>query len=262
MPVELHFGSFGKSENPPLIILHGLMGSSRNWFSAGKVLAKSFNVFALDLRNHGKSPHNDSITFEDMVEDLSAWLSNKKIDTFYIMGHSLGGKVGMLFACRNPEKIKGLVVLDIAPKEYKMRYVEEFEAMAGLDFAKISSRKDAEEALSTSIKNGAWRQFILTNLVRDKEKNFCWQVNLPVLQKFLPELLKSPLAPKESYNGPALFLRGEQSDFISDEDSKLIQQSFPRSIILKIPNAGHNVHIDNQGALVCVLVEFKERFDL
>lgn len=259
MAVELHFGSFGKPNNPPLIILHGLLGSSRNWFSAGKELAHSFNVFCLDLRNHGKSPHLKSSTFDDMVDDLSSWLKHKKIDQFFLMGHSLGGKVSMAFACKNPKCLKGLIVLDIAPKAYPMRHVKDFEAMSALDLSKIQSRKDAEDALIEKIPDWGWRQFILSNLVRNNDKTFSWQVNLPVLKQCLPKLLMSSISPEESFKGPALFVRGEKSDYIDDSDYPSIQKSFPRSIILKLPNAGHNLHIDNQGALVEVLRKFRDR---
>lgn len=257
--VPLAFGSLGKPGKPPLIILHGLLGSSRNWIGVGRLLSEYFNVFVLDLRNQGNSPHVDSMHYDDMVDDLVEWLKDKDIDKFYLLGHSLGGKVAMTYASRYPERLLGLIVEDMAPKEYALRYGIEFEAMNNLDLESLKTRTDADEALKPKIPDWAWRQFILTNLMRGDDGKFRWQINLKSLTKWLPEIMKNPLKESDRYNGPTVFLRGVNSDFITDADYLAIGKYFPNSSVVVIENAGHNVHIDNTEGLVRTVREFVEK---
>lgn len=256
MAVELAFGSFGNPTNPKLIILHGLLGSSRNWLTVGKELAKDFSVFALDLRNHGQSPHREGISFKEMVDDLSYWLLHKDIADFYLLGHSLGGKVAMSYACKYPKRVKGLIIEDIAPKTYDLRYKTEFDAMNALDLGAINNRADADSALAKTIDDPVWRQFLLTNLVRTP-KGFQWQINLESLTKHLEELMQDSLGENDRYEGPALFLKGGDSDFIEDEDETKIKKHFPKASVVTIPNSGHNVHVENKDALIEAVLGFK-----
>lgn len=251
--LPLAFTALGQSEKPALIILHGLLGSSRNWLGVGKILSADFNVFLLDLRNHGISPHSDSMSYDDMVNDLSDWVDKNNIPSFYLLGHSLGGKVAMTYACRHPRHLLGLIIEDIAPKEYNLRYSAEFEAMNNLALATIKNRTDADKAMEAKISDWTWRQFILTNLVRDENKNFLWQINLPVLTRWLPQIMQNPIKNEDKFNGPTLFLRGETSDFITNDDYPNIYKHFPQATILELPHTGHNVHIENTPALVNAL---------
>lgn len=256
--ISLAFGSLGKPGNPPLIIMHGLLGSSRNWIGVGKLLSEYFNVFVLDLRNQGSSPHVDSMHYDDMVDDLVHFLEGKDINKFYLLGHSLGGKVAMAYACRYPERLLGLIVEDMAPKEYELRYGIEFEAMNSLNVEALIRRTDADEALKGKIPDWAWRQFILTNLQRGEDGRFYWQINLRALTKWLPEIMKNPIKEGDRYEGPTIFLRAEKSDFITDDDYPTIREHFPNAEIVIIENSGHNVHIDNTEELVRVVREFAE----
>lgn len=254
--VPLEFGSLGNPGHPPLIIMHGLLGSSRNWITVGKLLAKYFNVFVLDLRNQGNSPHVDSMHYDDLVDDLVHWLEDKDIDKFYLLGHSLGGKVAMAYACRYPERLLGLIVEDMAPKEYPLRYEIEFVAMNSLNLETLKTRTEADHALEETIPDRPWRQFILTNLTRGEDNKFHWQINLKALTKWLPEIMKNPIKDSDKYEGPTLFLRGINSDFITDADYPKIRRLFPNSSIVMIEHAGHNVHIDNTEGLVHAVKEF------
>lgn len=251
--VSLHYETLGKSGNPPLIILHGLLGSSRNWLSVGKLLAENFDVFLLDLRNHGSSPHTDTMDYNEMVEDLLHWVDEKKLDTFYLLGHSLGGKVAMVFACRFPERVRALIVEDIAPKEYKLRYADEFQAMNDLSLKDVKNRTDADKAMEAKIPDWTWRQFILTNLKHTPDKHFHWQINLPTLTQWLPQIMQNPIKNSDQYLGHTLFLRGETSDYITDDDYQTIYQHFPKASIITIPHTGHNIHIENTPRLIDVL---------
>lgn len=251
--IPLAFITLGKPENPVLIILHGLLGSSRNWLGVGKILSDYFNVFLLDLRNHGASPHSDSMSYDDMVNDLFDWIDKNNIDSFYLLGHSLGGKVAMTYACRYPKGLLGLIIEDIAPKEYNLRYIEEFEAMNNLALESIKNRADADKFMEAKISDWAWRQFILTNLVRDENKNFHWQINLPILTRWLPQIMLNPIKNEDKFEGPTLFLRGENSDFINNDDYPNIYKHFPKVIIIEFPHTGHNIHIENTLGLVNAL---------
>lgn len=244
--VTLHFEALGNSGNPPLIVLHGLLGSARNWLSVGKVLTELFDVYLLDLRNHGSSPHTDSMDYDEMVEDLLDWVNTHNIKKFYLLGHSLGGKVAMTFACRYPERLLGLIIEDIVPKEYNLRYVNEFKAMNALSLASIKNRAEADKAMELTIPDWTWRQFILTNLKHNIEaKSFHWQINLPVLTEWLTEIMKNPLKQEDQFKGPTLFFRGENSDFIANEDYQTVYQHFPNATIMEFPHTGHNIHVEN-----------------
>lgn len=258
MSLELEFGCFGSSKNSPLLILHGLLGSSRNWMSLGKDLSAFYNVFMLDMRNHGRSPHTDSHTYADMVEDLIHWLDRKRLGNFFIMGHSMGGKVAMAYACRHPERVLGLVIEDIAPREYKLRYEEDFKLMNALDLPHLNSRQEADDFLAQRIPEAGWRQFLLSNLVRDPQKGFFWQINLQTLTRYLPDMMKNSLAENEKFLGPTLILRGALSDYIKDEDKAAINARFPHNVLVKVPEAGHNVHVDNKEAVLEALKAFRE----
>lgn len=255
MAVELAFGSFGNPDHPKLLILHGLLGSSRNWLTVGKELAKEYSVFALDLRNHGQSPHRDTISFKEMVDDLSYWLMHKQIEDFYLLGHSLGGKVAMAYACKYPTRVKGLIIEDIAPKKYGMRYKTEFDAMNALDLSAIEKRSDADDQLAKNIEDPVWRQFLLTNLVRNP-KGFEWQIDLKALTNCLPDLMEDSLQETDIYEGKTLFLRGGKSDFIEDADEAKIKKHFPKATFETIAGAGHNVHVEGKDALVAAVLDF------
>lgn len=240
----------GAENAPSLVILHGLLGSSRNWSTILKSLAEKYRCHAVDLRNHGRSPHADSMAYDLQANDIEDYMDRHDIDRGVIVGHSMGGKVAMTLACRRPERVSGLVVVDIAPKPYSPRWEREFEAMLAVPVDRIKTRAEAESALEPEIKDWAFRKFLLTNLARRPEGGFKWTVNLPLLQSCLPNLFEHPLPDEARYAGPTLFLRGEHSGFVLDEDLRLIQRHFPQGRLETIADAGHNVHFDQPAAFV------------
>lgn len=255
MAAKLAYRHFGTAGNPPLVILHGLLGSARNWLTVGRDLAASFDVYALDLRNHGDSPHEDAMDYELLVEDVLAWLDSRRMDMVYLLGHSLGGKAAMALACRHPERLEGLIVADIAPKD-NPAMLSEFEAMERLDLEKLSSRAEAEEQMTEAIPSLGMRRFLLTNLERGQDGTFRWSVNLPALSNALTTLALNPLDNFEHYNGPCCFIRGGKSDFINDEDLPNIRERFPEAQIYTLSEAGHNVHVDDRPGFVRTVLEF------
>ncbi len=260
MPLELAYRYFGGEGRPPLVILHGLLGSSRNWTTAGKLLARSFEVFALDLRGHGESPFAPppvrDYSFKTCAADVAAWLDARGVRRPLLLGHSLGGKIAMRLAVDEPARLSALVVADIAPRDYAPPHAAAFAAMQELDLAALHSRAEAEEKLRAQLHDETLARFLVTNLAREADAAFRWRVDVAGLAAALPAIARSPLAPGETYPGPALFLRGDQSDFIRDADRPAIAAHFPRHQILALGRAGHNLHVDQPAAFTVALEYF------
>ncbi|MDV7394678.1 alpha/beta fold hydrolase, partial [Arthrospira platensis SPKY1] len=159
---------------PPCIVLHGLLGSSRNWMSVAQKMAIHGTVHTLDVRNHGQSPHCDSMSYPEMAGDVLRWMDDRGIAKAVLLGHSMGGKIAMRLACSAPERVAALIVVDIAPRAYKPRWEREFAAMLALPLERMTSRAQAEEALSESIRDWAFRKFLCTNLERSEDGTLRW----------------------------------------------------------------------------------------
>ena len=257
MAVPLHSLRFENSSAPALIILHGLLGSSRNWSTIGKALQDRFDVHALDLRNHGSSPHAGTMRWAEMSADLQVYLDRHKIESMILMGHSLGGKVAMRYACENPAVVKKLIVVDIAAKLYPPYHNNEFHAMKRIPTVELTSRKEAEELLEPMVPDWAMRQFLLTNLVRaEASGGFKWQVNLEALEASLPQIRQNSLLETDCYEQPVLLVRGANSDFIDDNDAEKMRCWFSDLREEVVPGAGHNVHVENTKAFLKALDEY------
>lgn len=254
--MDLNYRYFGNEGKPPLVILHGLLGSSRNWQTVGKALSDQFEVFAVDLRNHGDSPHLDGMDFASLSADLESFAGGRGLQSFHLMGHSLGGKVAMYFAAHHPDRVESLVVVDIAPREYEPYHVEDFAAMNALDLDLIQSRQEADEALADSVPDWGMRQFLLTNLKRLPDNGFVWGVNLKALTKARDAMRAAALGEEDTYEGPVCFILGERSDFVRKSDHALIRHHFPRSIIKTLPDVGHNPHTENRESFVNAVQEW------
>ena len=243
--MTLYHRELGGAGQPPLVILHGLLGSSRNWLTAGAALARAYHVFALDLRNHGRSPHAAEMDYTVLVEDVLTWLDAQGFSQVTLLGHSLGGKVAMRLACRHPERVGRLVVVDIAPKDYPEHADRaEFTAMNGLQLESIRSRLEIERALEPLVPKEAMRKFLTTNLEAGADGAWRWIINLPALTAAVPRLVKSPLAPGDRFAGPTRFIAGGKSPFVAPEDRAIIQKHFPAAEIITITAAGHNPHLE------------------
>jgi esterase len=243
--VNLHHVDLGGTGNPPLILLHGLLGSSRNWLTAGRELAARWHVFALDARNHGKSPHDPVMTYEALAADVAEWMDARGLSRASLLGHSMGGKTAMLLACRQPGRVERLVVVDIAPRTYSWaNHRLEFAAMNELDLGSLGSRAEAELRFEGRVPSLAMRKFLATNLDRDESGAWRWIVNLPVLTAALPAVERDSLAPADRYDGPVLFVVGGKSPYVLPEDHNGIRAHFPQARIEFIPDATHNPHME------------------
>jgi len=255
-PVQLFHRDLGGKGNPPLLVLHGMLGSSRNWLTAGRELSAHYHVHALDLRNHGASPHDAEMNYPAMLADVLAWLAAREITQVTIIGHSMGGKVAMLLACRQPALVKRLIVLDIAPKDYFwVGHRAEFAAMNELQLEHLASRAEAELRFEARVDDWSMRKFLTTNLDRGEDGRWRWLINLPALIEALPVLEKNPLAAGDHFDGPTLFVTGERSTYVSTKDHEIIHRHFPKAVVTTIAKAGHNPHMDQREAFVRAVLE-------
>ena len=239
--MDLNFKQFGQGD--PIIILHGLFGTLDNWQTIARQLAKDYMVFIIDLRNHGRSPHTEEFGYEEMAEDLREFMEEHWIYGATIIGHSMGGKVAMLFALENPDMVNQLVVVDITPKAYKGGHQTIFEAMFALDLPNLPDRKIANAQLKQSIEEEGVRQFLLKNLSRSKAGGYRWKMNLPVIYENYNKILTA-IESEDTFDKPTLFIKGALSDYISEEDLAMIQEFFPLATIETVEGAGHWVHAE------------------
>ena len=238
-----------------MLVLHGLLGSSRNWLSTGRDLAKYYHVIALDARNHGKSPHDPVMTYEAMAADIVAWMDVRQMSKAVVVGHSMGGKTAMLLACRHPARVERLVLVDIAPKDYSWAaHRGEFMAMNELDLISLQSRAEAEIRFEARVPNLGVRKFLATNLERSHEGQWRWMINLPVLTESLPVMEKNTLGPNDCFEGLTLFVLGGHSRYAEGSDHDLIRHHFPRAEIEIIAGSGHNPHMDARESFVRLVV--------
>jgi esterase len=243
MTLELAHDAFGETGSP-VLILHGLLGSARNWTSIAKELAASHRVFALDLRNHGRSPWAPTMSFDEMAGDVAAFIERQDLGAVTLIGHSLGGKVAMRLALTRPELIERLVVVDVAPVAYAHTFTPFIEAMRQVDLAQVKRRSDAELQLQNAVPDAAMRNFLLQNLVKT-DAGFVWRANLEALAANMDELLGFPTpAPDAAYGGPTLFIAGGRSDYVRPEHRPLIERLFPNSEHVVITDAGHWLHAE------------------
>jgi pimeloyl-ACP methyl ester carboxylesterase len=191
------------------------------------------------------------MSYDAMVDDTIAWLDAQRLARVTLLGHSMGGKTAMLLACRHPARVARLIVVDIAPKEYRSAaHREEFAAMNALDLAGLRSRAEAEAEFETRIDDWVMRKFLATNLERTTGGGWRWLINLPVLTAALPGLEKNPLGPGDHFDGPAHFILGGKSRYVLAADHAAISAHFPQARLETLPESGHNPHMDSREAFV------------
>lgn len=239
--MKLFYRTQGKGQ--PLIIIHGLFGSSDNWLTITKKIAETYGVYLIDMRNHGRSPQSTVFTYSAMVNDLFEFIQDHAIIDPIILGHSMGGKVAMHFALAYPDKIKKLIVVDIAPKYYSVHHATILKGLNAIPLDQIQSRQEAENILAQFVPEVDVRQFLLKNLYRTNELKFEWRINLSVLTKEI-EQVGIALEEGRIYDGSTLFIRGEKSNYIQSGDEVLIKKIFPKATIQTISEAGHWVQVD------------------
>jgi esterase len=252
--VNLFHVDLGGTGRPPLLVLHGLLGSTRNWQTTGRDLTAHFHVFALDARNHGRSPHAATMNYEVLTADIINWMDAHGLTQVTLVGHSMGGKTAMQLACRHPARVARLVVVDIAPKDYFwVAHRGEFAAMNELDLGSLRSRQEAELRFEARVPSLGMRKFLATNLERDETGAWRWLINLPVLTAALPVMEHNSLRELDGFNGPALFVAGGRSQYVQPDDHAIIRRHFPAARIEVMAESGHNPHMDQREEFVRLL---------
>ena len=242
MPLQLAFEATG--DGPPVVILHGLFGSSRNWRSVARALATHHRVLCVDLRNHGRSPWAASMSYLEMAEDVRMLIESEGLKRPVLIGHSMGGKIAMALALEHPGAVGRLIVVDIAPVPYADRFTPLLDVMRGIETQSLSQRADAMRQMAGRIPDPAAVGFLMQNLVA-RDEHFDWRLNLPAIGAAVSSLSGFPPALLlRSYRGPATLIHGALSDYVQADDLALLAEPFPRLEAVEIAGAGHWVHAD------------------
>lgn len=249
--MQLHYQTLGQGQ--PLILLHGLFGSSDNWGTVARHFAQHYQVISVDLRNHGKSPHGESQTYTDMENDLLEVCEALNLERIHLLGHSLGGKVAMQFATSHPDRIEKLIIVDMALRAYADAHTHLIDAMMAVDLTAVESRAEVDKALSSAIPQAMVRQFLLMNLIKP-ENNLAWRINLAAIKNNYPGLLQAVCA-RTRYEKPCLFIRGERSDYVRDADTAHIKNHFTNAQFASLAT-DHWVHAEQPQAFIEVVGDF------
>ncbi len=261
--MKLFFRKYGSG--PPLIILHGLYGSSDNWVSIAKSLSSSFSVILPDQRNHGLSPHSDIHTYDSMAGDIKELSDDLNLGMLFLAGHSMGGKCAVSFALKWPERLYGLLIADIYPFSDEGKEPDDYTSnleilhiINSIDLSEITSRAKVESLLSERAGSERIKGLIMKNLQRNSDNSFSWKLNAPSLLKNFGSITEG-LRPDRQIGYPVtgfpvIFLKGEKSGYLKEADFIKILEIFPQAEFIEIPNAGHWVHTDNPEAVKAALL--------
>jgi len=251
--MKLYFQEVG--EGQPLIILHGLFGSGDNWLTHARQLASHFRVIVVDQRNHGRSAHHEEMSYAVMAEDLLELIAALDLRDVIVLGHSMGGKTAMHFAQQHPFLVDRLVVVDMGVREYPPHHDQIFEGLFAVRVNEISSRKEAETRLTPYTDDPATLQFLLKNLYWVETGRLAWRFNLNTLYHSVSSILER--VPEETVCPvPALFMKGERSEYIRVEDREEIIRLFPAAVFQEVKGAGHWPHAEAPAEFVRILEEF------
>jgi pimeloyl-ACP methyl ester carboxylesterase len=243
-------------EGTPLLILHGFLGMSDNWKTLGRKYAdQGFEVHLLDQRNHGRSFWSEEFNYPVLAEDLLHYMDSHEIGSGLLIGHSMGGKTAMTFACTYPHRVAKLIVADIAPKRYPPHHQQILEALEALPLETLESRTDADEALAQHIDNWGIRQFLLKNLYWVEPGRLGLRINLEVLKHKMEEI-GAALPETAFYEGPVLFLKGGASGYVTPGDLPLIRKHFPKASLQTLEGAGHWLHAEKPEAFLQESLKF------
>ncbi|MCX7551696.1 alpha/beta fold hydrolase [Xanthomarina sp. F2636L] len=243
-------------EGKPFVILHGFLGMSDNWKTLGaKFSEQNYEVHLLDQRNHGRSFHSNDFNYDLLVEDLKSYCETHQLKDIILLGHSMGGKVAMLFAATYPELVSKLLIADISPRYYPVHHELILKGLSSLNFKNMESRGDADDQLAKYISDFGIRQFLLKNLYWNDAKELALRINLKALKENIEEIGEA-LPIHAQYMGETLFLRGDRSEYIGLQDESLIKSHFPNSQIVTIPKSGHWLHAENPKAFFNEVLKF------
>ena len=251
MSVELAVEEAGVG--PPVVVMHGLFGSSTNWRRIARALSDRHRVLSVDLRNHGRSPWAATMSYREMTEDVVGLLDSLGLQKADVLGHSMGGKVAMALALTESQRVGRLIVVDIAPISYGDRFSSFTQAMRGIDTMVATSRDEVQRALIQSIPDPGTVGFLMQNLVRHNDQ-YDWRINLPALSTAMSEIGSFPPELQgRTFVGPTTLITGSRSDYVSSEDRTLFLRYFPKARFAEIRDAGHWVHADRPDEFIAAV---------
>ena len=250
--MKLHYREMG--EGKPLMILHGLFGFSDNWQTHGKKLAEYYRVILVDLRNHGHSDWSDEFSYDIMADDVIELATELELEDLILVGHSMGGKVAMTVAQKQEDLLEKMVIVDMGIKSYPMHHEHILAGIHSVKVDEIKARREAEEQMRVHIDSEGVLQFLLKNLHWKEKGKLAWRMNTPVLEREMPEILSA--MPEGEVFTPTLFIRGELSNYILDEDFESLENQFLDAEIVTIANAGHWVHAESPTEFLEALLSF------
>ena len=258
--MQLNFQIFGET-GQSLLIVHGLFGSLANWRAIARDLSQKYKVYVIDQRNHGNSPHDDSMTYQDMAKDLDEFILSQEINNFILCGHSMGGKAAMYYALsdfQSNDRLDSLIVLDIAPENYTHSHDPYLAAIQDLDLSGMQSRAEVDQALKDSIPDTATRLFLLQSLARVNEQ-FAWKINVQALRKYMSDIVGFPNdeLQTKSTNVRTLFLNGSTSDYVQPHMHEKIRRYFLNVSFASI-HAGHWLHVEKKEEMLNSIGQFLE----
>jgi len=251
--MQLHFTQLGEGE--PLLVLHGLLGSHQNLLPASRRFAERFQVFAIDQRNHGHSPHHDEMHYAALADDLARFMDRHQLAAAHVLGHSMGGKTAMQFALNHPGRVGRLVVVDMAPRAYGPRHDQLLRALRELRPERFKTRHEADQAMAPSVPEAALRQFLLKNLAPGENGGYRWRIHLDGIATNY-DRLREAVSGVTPFKGKTLFLLGGKSDYVAEADRSEILKLFPAAGFETIAGAGHWVHAEQPEAFAGAVMNF------
>ena len=254
--MRLAFSRFGEGNASNVVIVHGLLGSKRNWFGVGKSLSShGLDVWLVDLRNHGGSEWSDNHNYFDLAEDIKEFIEEQGIINCCLIGHSMGGKAGMVLDKLYPGFLSKLIVVDIAPVTYPPNFENYLKVLSSLDLGSFKSRSEVDSKLSEYSKEISFRSFLMQNLKLDEKKSFYWRVNLTSLITNATAISEFPVINAVS-NTDTLFIYGDLSEYRVTDHRDIIIKNFPLSEIAPVSKAGHWVHVEQPTKFLEIVTKF------
>lgn len=250
----LHYKTFGDKDNPCVVLIHGLFGNSDNLSVIRRHLESQFFVVSVDLPDHGESPWSEAFSFENSANQLYMTLQNLRIEKASFVAHSLGGKVAMWLSYLYPQLIQRLIILDIAPVEYEARHHNVIKGLTSVKLNNVGSRKDAQQQLAQHIDDAGTQAFLLKSLY-SVQNSWKWRFNLALLVRDYHVLSQWALNNKVVFEGKVLFIKGQQSDYITRQHQSIIMQQFPNASA-KIVNAGHWLHAEKPKVVNTLITKY------
>jgi len=252
---QLNYQQLGHGEH--IVLIHGLFGSLENLNMVAKNLSKYYCVTSVDVRNHGKSFHQEGMNYKDLAQDVITLLNNLSIESCHILGHSMGGKIAMQIALSNPKIVKKLIIADIAPVKYPAHHLTIIEGLQAIDLTKIQKRKDADNQLAKYVENVGVRQFLLRNIEINEQSKFKFKCNLNNIEQGYQQIMQSnENHDNQAFIGDTLFIKGGDSDYILPEHQNIIKALFPNAKAKVIQGAGHWLHAEKTIAFNKIVLDF------